>query len=263
MMFVPADQDSTGATPRADPLPAEQPAAPQASAPFWPSVPDSVSGITDQEMVSRTNLPVANAPAWMGAGQPTPTIDSSGEDRSTRAQPADSVWGDAFDLNNDVVNATKYLSRSAYPVDPSYDPGADPNFVGTRFEQYYSDRFAGSNSADETTSIIADINRENRDAQVTGGAGWKGVLANMAAGIASPFSLLPVGGLLHAGVEAGLGLRVALGMAETGALSAGAVGLQQSVLQATEQTHTYPETFWNMASAAVAGSVLGGAVSRR
>ena len=218
MMFVPADQGSAGLTPRADPLPAEQAAAATpAAAPFWPSVPDSVSGITDQEMVPGTNLPAADAPAWMGAAKPTTTIDSSGEDRATRAQPATSVWGDAFDLNNDVVNATKYLSRSAYPADPSYDPGADPNYVGTRFEQYYSDRFVGSNSADETKSIIADINRENRDAQVTGGAGWKGVLANMAAGIASPFSLLPVGGLLHAGVEAGLGLRVALGMAETDA----------------------------------------------
>lgn len=164
----------------------------------------------------------------------------------------------AFRLHNDVYNGIEFALRPQFEADPDHNP-LDV-IEGTRFETDYLDNFIGSRSEAETRSIMTRIEQEERDRDLVARSGAYGMLASMAAGVASPVTLIPAGGWLYKGVQAGRITGAALAATEAGLIAGGSVGVQEGILQTTQETRRLDESLWNIGSAAVIGSALGGVV---
>jgi len=197
------------------------------------------------------DLSAATGPPLGAAGNP-----GSGPGAVPPEHP--SLFGAAFGLDNDVVAALDLIARPQYPLDPDHNPL--DIIAGSHYEAVYLDRFLGSRSEAETRAIMARIDREEADRRRLAGTGVAGILAHVAAGIASPTTLIPVGGWLGAAARTGRAARIGLTAAETAGVAAAAVGAQEAVLQAGQETRTLEESFYNVAGAAIIGGLLGGAV---
>lgn len=163
------------------------------------------------------------------------------------------VAGAAFRADNDVVNAADWLTRPTFEPREGYDVFQDPAFKGSIYQQHFDRNFWNSRSEAETQSIIARIDREQEDRRTLDASGVGGVIMGLAAGIASPTTLLP-GGALVRGARGLSALRSALSV---GTAAAGAVAAQEAVLQGTQETRTLTESAINVASGAILGGLLG------
>lgn len=171
-----------------------------------------------------------------------------------------STLGAAFRLENDIISSTDFANRKTFPPDPNYDVSEDeavkPYIAG------YLSNFIGSTSAAETRARIGRINQELRDREALNRSGVPGVLAEMAAGGLSPTILVPLGGLIdkwwrigrigRSGWLARIGRGVRRG-AEGAALTAGALGVQEVMLQASQETRTFDQSVWNIAGGIIPG----------
>lgn len=171
------------------------------------------------------------------------------------------TFGAAFGLNNDVVNAIDWINRPTFRRDPGYNPSADPTFVGSKYQQLYSDNFVASNSAEETKSIMDRIDKEEAYRDTLSRAGVMGIAANMAAGTLSPTVLIPIGGWEYAGVRAGRALAIGIRAAEAAGIVGASVAGQEAVLQGTQETRTAAESAFAIGSATVLGGALGAAAA--
>lgn len=179
----------------------------------------------------------------------------------------------AFGLENDVVNVFDLLTRPTFTPDPAYNPIDDPAVMGTSYETNYLDNFVGSQSEAESRSIMARIDRENRQRQTMAQSGIPGVIAGLAAGALSPLMLIPLGSLGRFGtmaVRMGLESRLARaaiggveGAAKGAAISVPYTALHEGLLQGTQETRTWDETkdafVWGALGSAALGAVVGGA----
>jgi hypothetical protein len=126
---------------------------------------------------------------------------------------------------------------------------------GTKYEDYWSS-FLESNNANRTAALKRQIDREEDDKRTLAAAGWRGTIANLAAGFTDPTVLIPVGG--EFGLAGKGAWRLGRG-ALAGARGAG-VGttLQEIGLHETQQTRTVEESAMAIGSSVVLGGILGG-----
>ncbi|MFG1284858.1 hypothetical protein [Xanthobacter autotrophicus] len=194
-------------------------------------------------------MPIIPWPEDSGLRTPEPYRPEPERPEPTLGQ----VAGAAFRADNDVVNAADWLTRPTFQPQDGYDVFHDPAFKGSVYQQQFDRSFWNSRSEAETQAIISRIDREQEDRRTLDAAGAGGVIMGLAAGIASPTTLLP-GGALVRGARGLSALRSALSV---GTAAAGAVAAQEAVLQGTQETRTLGESAINVASGAILGGLLG------
>ena len=150
-----------------------------------------------------------------------------------------------------VSTAEAAMQPSMSPLDPSYDPFR--NITG--YEDYASS-FVGANSDADVLAVKSRIDNERNRNELLASGGWRGVVANLGAGLADPIMLVPVGGELVAVSRTGRVLESALRVGAVGGLTTAA---QEAVLQGTQVTRPISESAIAVAGATLLGSVLGGA----
>lgn len=161
--------------------------------------------------------------------------------------------GAAFGLHNDVVNAVEFSARDRPEPDPNYDVFSDPRIKGSKYEANYLDNFVASQSAAETSGIMARIEREERLQQIYARSGTIGGILGFAAGVLSPTTLIPVAGWFGKGVAASRALRAG----EVALASAGGAAASEAVMQSAQETRTAAESAFAITGAALLGGVLG------
>lgn len=150
--------------------------------------------------------------------------------------------------------------RSDEPFDPDYRPWND--IQGTVYEGF-SDRFLGVRNAKDVAALKAQIDTELEQRRTIDAAGGWGVLAEMAAGVLSPSSLLP-GGAVVKGVKGGVSIgRTAMSVA---AWSAAATAMDELALQSSQEARTGAESAYAIGGSVILGGLLGsaaGAMTRK
>jgi hypothetical protein len=169
---------------------------------------------------------------------------------------------DTFDAamrqSNVVASLYNRLANSGpFEPDPSHNPL--DTIRGTPFERQHLDHFVGSRSEAETRAIMRRIDGEENDRKMLEAAGGAGVVLSMLAGTADPTILLPGSIAVRAGRGGYEFTRAAINVGAAGALQA---GVQESVLQATQETRTAKESLLNVASGTVLAGLIGGAASK-
>jgi len=167
-------------------------------------------------------------------------------------------FGAGFALENDVIAAVELLSRPVYEPKPDYLLGDDLRQFdrenGTDFFENYRWNFTGSQSPEETRSIIARIMDEQKKRDIASRAGFAGFAGSILGGIISPTSFIP---LIGPATKA----RTAWQFAREAALIGAGVGaVQEGMLQAGQETRTTSESVFGIAAQTVLSGLLGGAV---
>lgn len=165
----------------------------------------------------------------------------------------------SFNLDNDVVNAFRSITQQGIQDDE--DPNAwmeTTGFAHSKYEQNYLDSFISVRSEGEARAVMSQIDKEEEYRDILARSGFTGFLTGMAAGIASPLTLVPIFGWYSAMARTGRAARTAFGAGVTGASAAGAVAVQEAILHSTQETRTVVESVFNIAGATILGSVLGG-----
>ncbi|HHP8245844.1 MULTISPECIES: hypothetical protein [Klebsiella] len=177
--------------------------------------------------------PQSDAPSVMDNALPAPTGFDVSLPEGTNPephQPEPSVWNAAFRTNNSLVGMVR-LPKHFEPAE-GYNPYSDKSEI--KGYEHWGTAFADSRSPEETAWIKNQIDEENEDRRVTAEAGWKGTLANIAAGFLDPFT---IASMFIPGAQgtlaARIGSQVAIGAAGT-ALSEVALNNQQYTRTATE-----------------------------
>lgn len=163
------------------------------------------------------------------------------------------VLGAAFRQYNTITSLYNYKQARVGLAD---EPGHEPLDIirGTKYEQNYLENFVKSRSSTETKLIMAEIDQEEADRARLDKSGWAGTVAAMGAGIADPTIFIPVGAGAKS-IRAGyMALRTGGRVAAASAVTA---GIQESVLQATQQTRTGEESAMTIGAATVLGGLLG------
>lgn len=165
--------------------------------------------------------------------------------------PAVSLWGAGFRQNNDVANLMDYVTRPLYEPDPNFDFRA--RAARSELFQQMPDNFLNAQSEAEFDAVERRVAQEIKDRNALAAGGWAGLGVGLATGLLSPTILLPGG----AAVRGGGVVKTAASMA---AWSVVAVGAQEVVLQANQETRTGTDTAIALGAAAVLGGVLGGGI---
>ena len=163
-----------------------------------------------------------------------------------RPSVADTV-GAAFRLENDVIAATRLLTRPDFPDDPEYN--IRDQFAASEFRFDYPEQLGRARSAAEFSSIENRIRQENEARRTLAAAGGGGTAAAIVAGVLSPTMFVPLVG----------SARGARGVGQAIALAAAAGGAQEAALFASQETRTAEEAAIGVASATVLGGLLGSA----
>lgn len=153
----------------------------------------------------------------------------------------------AFRQENDIVAATRLLSRPVFPEDPEFN--LRERFEQSEFRFDYPEELGRARSADEFDAIEQRIAQERKDRETLAAAGAGGTAAAIGAGLLSPTMFVPLVGPA----------RGATGVAQAFALAAAAGGAQEAVLFASQETRTAEEAAIGVAAATVVGGLLGSA----
>lgn len=164
------------------------------------------------------------------------------------------IFSAAFDRENLVYNLGRKLYRDRNPVVPGYNPIDDDRVKGTRYETQYLDKFTDAYSPADTERIIADINREEQDAETLSAGGAIGLGAAAMAGILDPTIFLPGGAIYRTSKGGYSAVRTALSMS-TAAI--GQMAIQEAGLQSAQQTRTIQESIINIGSGALLAAFIG------
>lgn len=169
--------------------------------------------------------------------------------------PRDFV-GAAFRQQNPVWSFLSDQRNQVFPPEDGYNPLTE--IRGSKYEGRYSSRFYGSLSRAETQAIQAQIDREEKDREISAAAGWGGTIAEFLAGTLDPTLALP-GGAVVRGVRGGYSIgRSALSAAVAGAAQGAA---QEAVLQSSQATRTLEESAMSIGTGALLGAIIGGSAS--
>lgn len=163
---------------------------------------------------------------------------------------AGEIWGAAFEMNNDVLNAYQYLTRPGFKANPTFDLVGKLK-ASKYWDTGYRENFLGVKSEEEFNSVASRVDNEDKNRDIYLRAGWAGTAAGITAGVLSPTIFLP----LSAG---GRGI-YAFGKAAL--LGGAAAALQEVPLQANQVTRTAAEGAVNVGFGTVLGGILGGAVA--
>lgn len=196
---------------------------------------------------------------FLDAAEPAGLAPQAATPVETTNGPA---WGDllgaAFTSGNTIGSLAEATNQPPLaPENPDYDP-----FGSLKGYEDHASSFIGANTDEEVAHIKGRIDGERRRSDLLAAGGWRGWVSDIVAGIADPVNLIPVGGEAVAVGRGARSIEGALRVGRAGFLSSAA---QQSVLQATQETHTLKESAINVAAGTLFAGVLGaaaGALSR-
>ena len=164
-----------------------------------------------------------------------------------------SVIGAGFRLENDAYAMAQRLMRPEYVAEPGFEPFS--KIRGTRYEMDNLESFIDVRSESEMRAVMARIDQENMDKKTLADAGGWGIAAAIAAGLASPTTVLPLAPLAR-------GVTGAISVGRTAALTGAGAALQAGVsevaLRANQETRTNMDSAVNIGSAAILGGLIGG-----
>ena len=137
-----------------------------------------------------------------------------------------------------------------YKPDAGYTPLND--IADTRCLSDYSDEFVGSRSSAETKSIIARIDKREKDQEVLRSGGWLGIVAGFGTGLVDPLNLVPGGALYKGGKFVGAVKSAVSGMKAMAPVAA----VQQGLLSLSHPEQTLEESIFNIGAATLVGGLL-------
>lgn len=173
-------------------------------------------------------------------------------DITAPAAPFGQLLDAAMTRGNTLGSLAERLSRG--PMSPP-EPGFDP-FGHIKGYEDYAASFKDANSLDDVGRIARSIDKERQRAALLDSGGALGMVAELAAGMADPVNLIPVGGELLA--VGRLGTRIGAGALRT-ATAGGAAGVaSEAALHATQDTRTMGESAVNVAAGTLLAGLMGG-----
>jgi len=185
------------------------------------------------------------------AGYDTPETLAKAQEVADR-----SVVAAAFRQDNIIGSL---MSRKDLGVDNTDDKTFDPvTYIKEHNLTGYEDSFMGVLNSRKADAIKSQIEMENRDRETLQAAGWAGTFAQIAAGVFDAPTLIP-GSVAVRGARGAWSVGRSVLMA--GASAAATQAATEGFLQASQQTRTAEESFLNIGSAAVMGSLLGGGIA--
>jgi len=185
------------------------------------------------------------------AGYETPEMLAKAQEIADR-----SVVAAAFRQDNIVGSL---MSRKDLGVDNTDDKTFDPvAYIKEHNLAGYEDSFMGVLNSRKADAIKSQIEMENRDRETLQAAGRAGTFAQIAAGVFDAPTLIP-GSVAVRGAKGAWSVGRSVLMA--GASAAATQAATEGFLQASQQTRTAEESFLNIGSAAVMGSLLGGGIA--
>ena len=161
----------------------------------------------------------------------------------------------AFRLDNEVVSAvvSKSLRHIGDRYDENYYPSDDlGEFEGTEYEP----QLLSAKTSEHMTAMKADIARERRDREILNDG--SGVMARMAAGFISPFTLIPGGAI----VKGAKGASVVKTAGKLGAITGATIAASESVLQATQMSRPIEESVLAVSGGVILGGLLGAGAAK-
>ncbi|MCG8394194.1 MAG: hypothetical protein MI745_14040 [Pseudomonadales bacterium] len=168
------------------------------------------------------------------------------------AEPTTSeIFGASIRRESDVYNAYEAISDSAnyWAYDDAFDPLSEDNLKGYESK---AGILALAQNREHSNFLKERLDREERDIDIQRRAGTMGLLADIAAGVLSPTSLIPVLGVAK--------VASVVGKAAVFAGSAGAaIGLQETVLQTNQFLRTKEESLYTVAGGTLLAGALGAA----
>jgi hypothetical protein len=120
----------------------------------------------------------------------------------------------------------------------------------------YADRFATTHNEEQVDALAQKIRVELNDKQLIAEHPYKSLALGMAGGLISPTTWLVPGNVLYRGVKNEIG--VAKTMAGVGIGAAASTGIQEALLQTSQETRELQESITNTLAAGVVGAALGG-----
>lgn len=161
------------------------------------------------------------------------------------------VLGAAFRQENDITALIDIVTRDDFQPDPTFD-------LRSRLEtsELFSlspDSFIGIRSEEEFLYKERKVAQELKDRQLIASAGIGGIAAAVLAGVLSPTVILPAG-------AAGRGLGALKSARNVASWSVVGAGMQEAVLQSSQELRTGEETALSLGSSIVLGGILGGAI---
>ena len=162
------------------------------------------------------------------------------------------IWSSAFNSENDLVALMRYIERPEFTRDENFN--LYETVKNDALFALYPGEFLGAQSYEEYHYIKTRVQDNVRDREALAAGGLESFAATMAAGIASPSILFPVG-TLAAGLK--LGLTVAKASGAFAATTAAAVGYQEATLQSIPNARPLSESLTNTAFATLLGAALG------
>lgn len=169
-----------------------------------------------------------------------------------------SIFGAAFERNNLFGSALVHdynFSRADNDFDPYYN--AWDEIKGTHYEDKW-EVFAQSNNSRYTSALKSQVDTEDRNNKTLAAGGGTALVANLSAGLLDPTIFIPVGGQI-AKVRTGYTLLKA-GL-RTGVAGGAAIAIQETGLQATQETRPLEESVQNVAVGAILSGILGTGVT--
>lgn len=164
--------------------------------------------------------------------------------------------GASFRRENTIPNAiTALKKRETFmdEIDPEFDPFADVKGYEKEAEDGLFNEAFNVKAHD---AIKAKIDQERADNEISAAYGGWSVGMDIFASIADPTSLIPGAALVRAGR---VGYKAGRSALAVGASAAGATSVQESILQASQQTRESGETIAAISGSVVLGSLLGAA----
>jgi hypothetical protein len=170
--------------------------------------------------------------------------------------PQGSIWGAAFRTENEIGSLLSKEYESNAPQ-PSFNSWESLRRLGRESDwDYVSD---ARNEAYMLTQL-GNLDRERQDREQLAAAPWYVSLpVQMAAGVASPLTLLPGGGAVRA-VKGGFSMSRSAAL--TAAWAVGGVTAQEAALQATQLDRGYGESAFAIGGGAILGALFGAGAAK-
>jgi hypothetical protein len=164
--------------------------------------------------------------------------------------------GASFRRENTVPNAFNALKkREAFmdEIDPEFDPFENiEGYEAEAEEGLFNEAF----NAKAHDAIKARIDKERADDEISAAYGGWSTGLDIFASIADPVSLIPGGALVRAGR---VGFSRVKSMASVSAYAGAGAGVQESVLQASQETRDAGTTIATISGSVILGGILGAA----
>ena len=186
------------------------------------------------------------------------------EEENVNVPEIETTWGEtfkrAFRYENFVGAIVSNKSRGNWVFDPEFDYSKAFASLPEEYQlsRAISLRFANAENEEHFNAIKEQIDQEGSDREYNANAGWKGVIANIAAGSLDPINLLPIGGVAYKVGRSGKKTYNVLNAgAKTAMVGAGTISLQEAALHSQQESRTLGESAANISVGALLSGVLG------